>query len=64
MKRQATNYFKKFIAFGTSRANSKRKDNTSAGFHSVRTYNEAVSALSHAAKEMGVQRIKHISDDM
>lgn len=64
MKRQASNSFKKFIAFGSSRANTKRRDNTSAGFHSVRTYNEAVGALAHAAKEMGVSRIKHITEDM
>lgn len=48
-------------AFSTSRAETKRPDNSSSGIHSVRTWNENVNALAKIGVELGVTRLKQIS---
>lgn len=47
-------------AFSTSRADTKRPDNSSSGIHSVRTWNENVNALARIGLELGVSRLKQI----
>lgn len=62
LAKQAERLLKKQIAFGHSRRDAKRNDNTSAGLHSVRNFYEMVGALAHAGETIGVQRLHHISE--
>lgn len=64
LRSQSARFLKGFLALGDERKSSKRKDNTSAGIHSIRTYREYVSSLSNAAKSLGVARVKHITYEM
>lgn len=60
LRSQAARALKSQQAWGHSRADTKRPDGTSAGIHSVRTWNENVAALAKVADEMGVSRLKQI----
>ncbi len=60
LRSQAARALKSQQAWGHSRADTKRADGTSAGIHSVRTWNENVTALAKIADEMGVRRLKEI----
>ncbi|ENN6469973.1 site-specific integrase [Vibrio vulnificus] len=62
LAKQAERLLKKQIAFGRSRRDAKRRDNTSAGLYSVRHFYEMVGALAHAAETIGVERLHHISE--
>ena len=61
LRSQAASSLKWQRAFSSSRASSKRADNTSSGIHSVRTWNENVCALAKIGDDMGVTRLKQIT---
>ncbi len=64
LRSQAARFFKSQNALGVARGANKRSDHTSAGIHSVRTLNEYINALTHAASELGVDRLKHLNEEM
>lgn len=59
---QSQSYFKKYIAFNVPRHTSKRMDHTSAGIHSYRSFVELSQSLAHTAKQLKVDRLKHIDE--
>lgn len=63
LKQQSESYLKKFIAFNEPRVKMKRGDNSSSGIHSVNSFHDTCSSLAYSAKQIGVERLKHISKE-
>jgi integrase len=63
LRSQAASALKWQLAFSSSRASTKRVDNTSSGIHSVRTWNENVCALAKIGDDLGVKRLKEITEE-
>ena len=64
LRSQAAKSLKWQLAFSSGRAATKRSDNTSSGIHSVRTWNEYVSALGKIAYDLGLKRLKELNQDI
>lgn len=60
LRSQAVKALRAQQAFGSKRIDTKRKDGTSSGIHSVRTWNETINALAYAADAMGLYRLKQM----